>query len=123
MQSVTKIVPASKSTLWAGRTASALPGLFLLLDGVAKLAKPAPVVEATIELGYPESDIAGLGIVLIACTALYLIPRSSVLGAILLTGYLGGAIATHVRVGGPLFSILFPGVLGVLIWGGLYFAR
>jgi hypothetical protein len=106
--------------LWAGRIISALPVLFLLMDGLMKLVKPAFVVEATVQLGYPESVIVGLGIVLLACTVLYLIPRTSVLGAILLTGYLGGAVATHVRVGDGLFPISFPIILGVLIWGGLY---
>jgi hypothetical protein len=106
--------------IWAGRIISGLCALFLLLDGVAKLIKPAPVVDGTVRLGYPESVIVKLGIVLILCTILYLIPRTSILGAILLTGYLGGAVATHVRVGQPLFShILFPTYLGVLIWGGL----
>jgi len=109
-----------KGSLWAGRILSALPALFLLLDGIAKLVKPAAVVEATVQLGYPESVIVGLGVVLVACTILYLIPRTAVLGAILLTGYLGGAVATHVRVGGPLFSILMPIILGVMLWGGLY---
>ena len=109
-----------KSSIWAGRILSALPALFLLLDGIAKLVKPAAVVEATVQLGYPESVIVGLGVVLVACTILYLIPRTAVLGAILLTGYLGGAVATHVRVGGPLFSILMPVILGVMLWGGLY---
>jgi ABC-type transport system involved in cytochrome c biogenesis permease component len=114
-------VPLSKRTLWTGRTMSALPTLFLFVDGVGKLVKPAPVVEATLQLGYPESVILGLGIVLLTCTVLYVIPRTAVLGAILLTGYLGGAIATHVRVGNPLFShILFPVYIAVLIWGGLY---
>jgi ABC-type transport system involved in cytochrome c biogenesis permease component len=114
-------VPLSKRTLWTGRTMSALPTLFLFVDGVGKLVKPAPVVEGTLQLGYPESVILGLGIVLLTCTVLYVIPRTAVLGAILLTGYLGGAIATHVRVGNPLFShILFPVYIAVLIWGGLY---
>jgi ABC-type transport system involved in cytochrome c biogenesis permease component len=100
---------------------SGLPALFLLVDAVGKLVRPAPVVEGTLQLGYPESVILGLGIVLLACTVLYIIPRTAILGAILLTGYLGGAVATHVRVGSPLFShILFPVYLGVLIWGGLY---
>jgi len=85
-----------------------------------KLFKPAPVVEATVKLGYPESVIVPLGIVLTASTVLYLIPRTSVLGAILLTGYLGGAVATHVRVGEGLFPISLPIIFGVLIWGGLY---
>ena len=120
MQADTQTAPVSKKRLWAGRIISALPALFLLLDGVMKLVKPAPVVEATIRLGYPESVIFGLGIVLLACTILYLIPTTSVLGAILLTGYLGGAVATHVRVGEGWFPILFPVILGVLIWLGLY---
>jgi DoxX-like family len=111
----------SKGRLWTGRIMSALPALFLLVDGVGKLVKPAPVVEGTVQLGYPESVLLGLGIVLLACTVLYVIPRTAVLGAILLTGYLGGAVATHVRVESPLFShILFPVYLAVLIWGGLY---
>ena len=112
--------PVLKKRLWAGRIISALPALFLLMDGVMKLVKPAPVVEATVRLGYPESVILGLGIVLLACTFLYLIPSTSVLGAILLTGYLGGAVATHVRVGEGLFPVFFPVIVGVLIWLGLY---
>ena len=111
---------SNKSLVWAGRILSALPVLFLLLDGVMKVVKPAFVVDATVQLGYPESVIVGLGLVLVACTILYLIPRTAVLGAILLTGYLGGAVATHVRVGGPLFSILMPVILGAMLWGGLY---
>jgi len=111
---------SNKSSLWVGRILSALPVLFLLLDGVMKIVKPAFVVEATVQLGYPESVIVTLGVVLVACTILYLIRRTAVLGAILLTGYLGGAVATHVRVGGPLFSILMPVILGAMLWGGLY---
>jgi DoxX-like family len=113
--------PLSKGKLWTGRIMSALPARFLLLDGVGKLVKPAPVVQGTVQLGYPESVLLGLGIVLLSCTVLYVIPRTAILGAILLTGYLGGAIATHVRVGSPLFShILFPVYVAVLLWGGLY---
>jgi len=112
--------PVSTKALWGGRIASALSALFLVFDSVLKLVKPAPVVEGTVRLGYPESVIIPLGIVLLSCTVLYLIPRTSVLGAILLTGYLGGAVATHVRVGqGPLEPML-PIFLGVLLWGGLY---
>lgn len=110
----------SKQKLWAGRIISALPALFLLVDGAMKLAKPSMVVEATIKLGYPERVILGLGIVLLICTILYVIPRTAVLGAVLLTGYLGGAVATHVRVGDALFAILFPVILGALVWAGLY---
>jgi hypothetical protein len=112
--------PVAKKQLWTGRIMSALPALFLLVDGGMKLVKPAPVVEATVRLGYRESVIVGLGIVLLVCTVLYLVPRTSILGAILLTGYLGGAVATHVRVGDDLFSIFFPVILGVLLWGGLF---
>lgn len=109
-----------KSALWVGRIISAVPALFLLIDGIMKLVKPAVVVEATVKLGYSESVIIGLGIVLLICTILYLIPRTAVLGAILLTGYLGGAVATHVRVGGPLFAVVFPVIIGAMLWGGLY---
>jgi hypothetical protein len=120
MQSNTQTAPISKKMLWTGRIISALPVLFLLMDGVMKLFKPRVVVEATIRLGYPESVIVGLGIVLLACTILYLVPTTSVLGAILLTAYLGGAVATHVRAGEGLFPVFFPIIVGVLIWGGLW---
>jgi len=110
----------SKSSLWAGRIVSGLSALFLLLDGVMKLFKPAFVVEATVRLGYSENVIVPIGAVLVICTILYLIPATSVLGAILLTGYLGGAVATHVRVGEGWFPIIFPIVFGILIWLGLY---
>ena len=98
---------------------SGLPSLFLFLDGVGKLVKPEPVVKTTVRLGYPESVILGLGITLLSCVVLYVIPRTSALGAILLTGYLGGAVASHVRVGEGLFPILFPVLIGALLWGGL----
>ena len=110
----------SKFRLWAGRVISALPAVFLLFDGIMKIVKPAIVMEATVKLGYPEGVILGLGVVLIICTLIYLIPQTAVLGAILLTGYLGGAVATHVRVGDPLFPIVFPVILGTMLWGGLY---
>lgn len=112
--------PLSNGRLWGGRIMSWLPALFLLIDGVMKLFKPAIVVEATVKLGYPENTILPIGIVLTVCTILYLIPRTAVLGAILLTGYLGGAVATHVRVGEGLFPVSFPIIFGVLLWGGLY---
>ena len=120
MQADSQTASVSKQTLWAGYIISVLPALFLLMDGVMKLFKPALVVEATVKLGYPESVIIPLGIVLVVSTILYLVPRTSVLGAILLTGYLGGAVATHVRVGEGPFPVLFPVVFGVLIWLGLY---
>ena len=112
----------SRKRLWAGRVLTGLAGAFLIFDGSMKLFKPPVVVEATVRLGYPESTIIGIGIVLLACTLLYLIPRTSILGAILLTGYLGGAVASHVRVGDPWLShALFPVYVGLLVWGGLYF--
>lgn len=110
----------SKTSLWVGRIVSGLPALFLLVDGAMKIAKPAVVVDATTKLGYSESVIIPLGIVLIACTILYLIPPTSVLGAILLTAYLGGAVATHVRTGESQFSVIFPIIFGIMLWLGLY---
>src|SRR6185295_18529784 len=105
----------SKSTIWIGRIVSGLPALFLLVDGAMKLVKPAVVVEATTKLGYSESVIVPVGIVLIVCTILYLIPTTSVLGAILVTGYLGGAVATHVRANEGVFPIVFPIIFGALL--------
>ena len=120
MQSDIQTAPVSKKMLWAGRIISALPALFLLMDGVMKLFKPRVVVDTTVQLGYPESVILCLGIVLLVCTVLYVIPRTAILGAILLTGYLCGTVSTHVRVGEGPFPVLFPVVFGVLIWLGLY---
>jgi hypothetical protein len=115
-----ELTSLSKGTLWAARIISGVVALFLLLDGAMKLVKPAFVVEETMRLGYPERVIFPLGVVLIVCTILYLIPRTAVLGAILLTAYLGGAVATHVRAGEPVFSVVFAIVFGVLVWLGLY---
>ena len=106
----------SSTGLWAGSMMSGLPALFLLVDGIMKLFKPPIVVQATVELGYPESVILGLGLTLLTSTLLYLIPRTSVLGASLLTGYLGGAVATHVRMGGPICNIIFAVIVGTLLW-------
>jgi len=104
--------------LWTGRVLSILPALFLLLDGVMKLMRPEIVVKTTVQIGYSEDIIVPLGIVLLVSTILYLIPQTSVLGAILLTG----AVATNARIGSPLFShILFPVYIGVLIWGDFFF--
>ncbi len=103
--------------IWAGRIVSALPVLLLLFSAGMKLAKPPMVLEGLAKFGYPESTILPLGIVEITCTVLYLIPRTSVLGAVLLTGYLGGATATHVRVGDP---FIIPILLGVFVWLGLW---
>lgn len=119
MPSDAQTVPVSKGMLWTGWILSALPALFLLFGGVMDLIKPPAVVEGTIKMGYPESIITGLGIVVLLCTILYLIPRTSVLGAILLTGYLGGAVATHVRIL-DLRSVPIPILFAVVLWGGLY---
>ena len=116
----TSLPDRTTAALWTGRVLTTLPVLFLLMDGVMKLFKPEVVVKATEELGYGEQVIVPLGIVLVVSTILYVIPRTAVLGAILLTGYLGGAIATQVRVGAVAFNILFPIIMGALIWGGLY---
>src|SRR5215472_539749 len=115
----TQTSSVSKVMFWAGWVMSALPALFLVVDGAMKLVKPEVVVKTTVELGYAEAVILPLEVVLLACTVLYLIPQTAMLGAILLTGYLGGAVATHVRAGQGLFEILFPVVFGALLWGGL----
>jgi hypothetical protein len=112
---------SSTAKLWTGRVLSGLVIAFLLFDATMKLVKPRFVVEATVKLGYPESTIVGIGCVLLLCTILYAIPQTSIFGAVLLTGYLGGAVATHVRVGDPLFShVLFPIYVAAMMWGGLY---
>lgn len=107
--------------LWTGRVLSAVAVLFLLADAVGKLLRPQAVVEGTTQLGYSAAVILPLGIVQVVCLVLYLVPRTSVLGALLWTGYLGGAIATHVRLGNPLFThILFPTYVAALLWLGLW---
>ena len=106
---------------WAGRIMSALASLFLLFDGAMKLVKPPVIVQATLQLGYAESAILGIGVTLLLCTLLYIVPRTSILGAVLLTGYLGGAVASNVRAGMPLFNVVFPGIMAGLLWGGLWF--
>ena len=112
---------SSSKTIWIGRVLSALAILFLLFDCVIKLLQLPVAVEGTTQLGYPASVVLGIGVVELACLVLYVIPRTSVFGAILFTGYLGGAIATHVRIGSPLFThVLFPIYVAVLLWGGLY---
>jgi len=108
---------------WRRRTGvilSALPVLFLLFDCVIKLIKIQPVVESFAQLGYPDSLARGIGVLELACLALYLMPRTAILGAVALTGFLGGAISTHLRIGDPLFShVLFPAYVGLLLWSGL----
>lgn len=118
---VQRPVPRSSRALWAGRILSGLAALFLGFDAVGKLLQPSEVVEGTTSLGYPASVLFPLGVVQLVCLVFYLVPRTAVLGAVLWTGYLGGAIATHVRVGSPLFThTLFPIYVAALLWGGLW---
>lgn len=112
--------PVSKKVIWTGRIVSGLVAAFLVVDGAMKLFKPAVVVEATLQLGYPESAIVGIGVLLLSCTLLYLLPRTAPLGAVLLTGYLGGAVASQIRVGNGWFNAVFPVMMGSLVWGGLW---
>ncbi|MEO8657275.1 MAG: DoxX family protein [Bryobacteraceae bacterium] len=111
-------MPATSKLVWTGRVISGLAVAFLLMDGAMKLWKPAPVVEATRQLGFPESDIVGIGVLLLACTLLHLVPRTAIFGAVLLTGYLGGAVASQLRAGNGWFNVLFPVIIGALIWLG-----
>lgn len=106
---------------WTGLILSGIAVLFLLFDSVGKLLKVAPVVEGTAQLGYSESVIIPIGVILLICVIIYAIPRTAILGAVLLTGYMGGAIATHVRVGSPLLThVMFPIYVSLLVWGGLF---
>ena len=110
----------SKASLWAGRIITGLVVLFLIFDGVTKVMKEPHVMAASQQLGFTANAVAGIGAVLLICTAIYIIPRTSILGAILLTGYLGGAVATNVHSQTVLFNTLFPAIFGVLVWAGLF---
>jgi hypothetical protein len=107
----------SKKALWAARIITGVTVAFLLFDIVVKLLKLTVAVDATVRLGYPASLVRSIGIVELVCMVLYVIPRTSVFGAVLLTGFLGGATATHVRIGDPFF---FPILVGILLWAGLW---
>ncbi len=123
MSTVTLDQPVSKAELWSGRVLSGLVILFMLFDGAIKLLPLSVVTETMERIGYGSSEAMArsLGVITIACTVLYAIPPTSMVGAILLTGYLGGAIAAHVRIGSPLFShVLFGLYLGLMVWGGLW---
>ena len=119
MQAATQVARTSKSGLWAGRIITALVVLFLIADAVPKIMRVSSVVKATAQAGYPESLVAPIGITLLVCVIVYVIPRTAVLGAILLTGYLGGATATMVRIQNHWF--LLPVSFGILVWAGLFF--
>ena len=121
MESTSGPAPVAKARSWTGRVLSALAILFLSFDAVIKFTGIAPVRDSFAQLGYPPSLGLPIGVLELVCLAVYVIPRTSVLGAILLTGYLGGAVATHVRVGSPLLThALFPIYVGVLVWAGLF---
>jgi hypothetical protein len=117
MESAPSPAPVSKKILWTGRILTTLPALLLIFSASMKLAHPPQLDEGFTHLGIPITHAFGLGVLEVACTLIYLIPRTSVLGAILLTGYLGGAIQTHLRVGDPYYTQF---ILGVVIWAGLY---
>lgn len=123
MPTIAETALVSKPARWSGRVLSGLVIVFLLFDAAIKLV-PWPIVTETMDkMGYgsSESFARTLGIMTIVCTVLYAVPPTSILGAILLTGYLGGAIASHVRIGSPLFShVLFGLYLGLMLWGGLW---
>jgi hypothetical protein len=110
----------TRRTVWTGRVLSGLAVALLIFDSVGKLLEVQPVIDGTKQLGYPPEIVFSLGVTLLSCLVIYLVPRTSVLGAVLLTGYLGGAVATHVRVENPLFThVLFPTYVAALLWGGL----
>jgi hypothetical protein len=119
MQTDVQPLNLSNRMLWAGGIVTTLVVLFLAFDAVTKIIRVAPVVEASEKLGLPPYTILGIGMVLLACTVIYTIPQTAVLGAILLTGYLGGAAAIHVRAGSGVFPVAFSIAFGVLAWVGL----
>jgi hypothetical protein len=111
----------SSKAIWTGRFLSGLAVLFLAFDAAIKVLELPFAVEATVRIGYPATTIVGIGLLELACLAVYLIPRTALLGAVLWTGYLGGAIATHLRIGSPLFThVLFPVYVAALLWAGLW---
>lgn len=119
MQSELQTATPSSKLLWTGRILSILAVLFMLFDAVAHLLKPAPVVQAFLQLGFPLSLSIDLGIIQLICVLVYIIPRTAIFGAVLITGYLGGAVAIHMRVGNPVFECVFPILIGILFWAGL----
>ena len=106
--------------LWTGRVLSALGALFMVMDAVMHILKPAAVVDAFAHLGYPLNTAIPLGVTVLICVAIYLAPRTSFFGALLLTGYLGGAVASHLRVADPVFEMGFPAIIAALLWAGLF---
>jgi hypothetical protein len=116
-------ISLSKGRIWSGRILTTLLVLFLVFDGVTKIIKERHVMAAAAQLGFPDYTMPLIGSILLICTLIYVIPRTAVLGAVLLTGYLGGAVVTQLRVGNPVFETIFPVIFGTLAWIGLFLRR
>ncbi len=113
-------VPRTSGVVWTGRVLTGLSALFLVFDAVGKIMLPKQVLDASSRLGFPLSLIPGVGILLLLITIVYVIPRTAVLGAVLITGFLGGAMAIQMRAGSPTFELLFPLIFALVVWGGVY---
>lgn len=120
MHAVAEFVPVSKTALWTGRVFSALVILLMVFDGTSKVMKAPAMMKAAVEMKFSAAQMVGIGTLLLICTLIYLIPRTSVLGAILLTGYLGGAIVTQIHAGMPMVMLASPITVGIFAWGGLF---
>ena len=120
MNAVAEMPVVSTKMLWAGRVVSAVPAFLVLAGAIPKVLKLAPIVAAFRQNGFPENLVVPIGIIELVCAVVYLIPRTRVLGAILMTGLLGGAIVTNLRVGNP--ALIAPLILGIMVWGGLFLA-
>lgn len=110
----------SKTWIWVGRIVTTLVVLFCAFDGLMKVIKEPHVIAACAQLGFSASEMVLIGVLMLACTVLYAIPRTAILGAVLLTGYLGGAVLANIHVGHPLFECIFPVIFGALAWGGVF---
>jgi hypothetical protein len=110
----------SRTLIWGGRIVSTLVALFCAFDGIMKVIKEPHVIAASAEFGFSTNEMVLIGVLMLACTVLYAIPRTAILGAVLLTGYLGGAVLANIHVGHPLFECIFPVIFGMLAWGGIF---
>ena len=120
---IESVAQGATRSRWRPRTGwvlTVLAGLFLIFDGVGKLVVPVQVADAAVRLGFAVNLMPGIGILLLVCTLVYLIPRTAILGAVMLTGYLGGAVAIQMRAGSPPFENVFPVLFGILVWAGVY---
>jgi hypothetical protein len=127
MSAATQVTPLpnvatsnSKTLIWVGRIVSTLVVLFCAFDGIMKVIKEPHVIAASAEFGFSTNEIVLIGVLMLACTVLYAIPRTAILGAVLLTGYLGGAVVSNLRVGHPVFECIFPVIFAALAWGGIF---